>query len=264
MNILLDSVHALRQDSGLILLILAFVLWGAVIIFALLKRDAPESSPEAALFSLSLAGWPFPVLLLSLFLIVLRSVLATSAAALLTVLLAAAGIIAAIRSLRGRITLGTGLPLVAFIGLGFIRLGFIAGALLPPYFDSAEHYRIIQSLLELRTGGTLAWPALSYYHLGYHVIAAALVTLTGAPLARIMLVLGQIILAGLPLPMYFFVHRATGSKSAALIGLTLASFGWSMPAHAVNWGKYPAWMALLLLQLALGLAVLNRRRLLVA
>ncbi|MGE5250087.1 MAG: hypothetical protein ACM3QS_07705 [Bacteroidota bacterium] len=263
MNILLNSLHVLRQDSELILILAALVLWGSLICFAALSRTAPSPAADAALSALSLAGWPAPLLLLSLLLLALRAVLPLLPAVILTLLSAAACAIAAARSLRDRPALEAVVPLLLFVVLLSVRLGFAAGALLPPYFDSAEHYGIIQSLLELPSKRGLIWPAATYYHLGYHVVAAALVPLTGAPLARIMLVLGQFILAALPVPMYFFVRGATGSQTAALMGFTLAGLGWSMPAHAANWGKYPALMGLLLLQFGLGLAALNRRSLLI-
>ena len=141
-----------------------------------------------------------------------------------------------------------------FLFFVFIRLGFSANAVLPPYFDSAEHYRIIQSLINMDDVFTT-----SYYHIGYHVIVAAFTLLTHANLGQAMLLFGQVILAAIPLPIYFFVHRATNSKTAAWFGVTLAAFGWFMPAHAVNWGKYPALLSLLLIQFAIGAAIIKNR-----
>ena len=99
----------------------------------------------------------------------------------------------------------------------------------------------------------------SYYHIGYHFIVAAFTLLTRVNLGQAMLLFGQIILAAIPLPMYFFVHRATNSNTAAWFGVTLAAFGWFMPAHAVNWGKYPALLSLLLVQFTIGAAIIKNR-----
>ena len=105
----------------------------------------------------------------------------------------------------------------------------------------------------------MVWPTTSYYHLGYHIIVAAFTLVTHANLGQVMLLFGQVILAAIPLPIYFFIHRATNSNLAACFGVTLAAFGWFMPAHAVNWGKYPALLSLLLIQFTLGTALIKNR-----
>ena len=70
--------------------------------------------------------------------------------------------------------------LLLFFILIFIRLGFAADIILPSYFDSAEHYRIIQVFLNMRESSKFMWPTASYYHIGYHVIVAALTSITHA------------------------------------------------------------------------------------
>ena len=160
----------------------------------------------------------------------------------------------AVRALWRRVSPDFAIPVFVFLFFVFIRLGFSANAVLPPYFDSAEHYRIVQSLLNRDNVFTT-----SYYHIGYHVIVAAFTLLTHANLGQAMLLFGQVILAAIPLPIYFFVHRATNSNTAAWFGVTLAAFGWFMPAHAVNWGKYPALLSLLLIQFTVGMAIIKNR-----
>jgi hypothetical protein len=49
------------------------------------------------------------------------------------------------------------------------------------------------------------------------------------------------------------------AQAAALFGVALAAFGWFMPAHSVNWGKYPALLSLLLIQFTLGMVVIKNR-----
>jgi hypothetical protein len=63
----------------------------------------------------------------------------------------------------------------------------------------------------------------------------------------------------MPFPVFFVVRRESGSFSAAFFALLLAGWGWNMPAHALNWGKYPALAGLLALQFALALAYLATR-----
>jgi hypothetical protein len=71
-----------------------------------------------------------------------------------------------------------------------------------------------------------------------------------------MLILGQVILALIPLPLYFMVRHMTKSNMAAWFAMLLSAIGWYMPAHAVNWGKYPALMSLGMLAFMLSLAYL--------
>ena len=133
--------------------------------------------------------------------------------------------------------------------LAVLRLAFVRGLLLPQYFDSAAHYRLIRSLVEVAGGvassSSIAIPSVNYYHLGYHVLLAGVVSITGLPLSSLMLIFGQLMLALTPLSVYAFAHRASGSAPAALLAVVLAAIGWYMPAFAANWGKYPALLSLL-------------------
>ncbi len=55
-----------------------------------------------------------------------------------------------------------------------------------------------------------------------------------------MLVSGVIALAALPLPLFVIAWRETGSRLAGGLAVVFGSLGWYMPAHVLNWGKYPA------------------------
>lgn len=251
-----NLVQALRQDGGLLLFCLACAAWGGLLIFALLKRSATERFTDAELAALALGGWPLPALLLSLPTLGLHLLLPGSWAAALAWagMLVTAGL--ALRVVWGKVSPSAGLPALVFLAFVLLRIGYVAEAALPAYFDSPEHYRIIQALLE----GPSTWPTDSYYHLGYHLLTAGLVAVTGGDIARVMLVLGQVIVAALPLPMYFFVHRATGKEPAAWLAVIFAGLGWFVPAHAVNWGKYPALLGMLVFQFSLGLMLLDLRK----
>jgi hypothetical protein len=74
-----------------------------------------------------------------------------------------------------------------------------------------------------------------------------------------MLILGQIILAAIPFSLFFLVRHETGSDMAGWFALLLSAFGWYMPAHAVNWGKYPALMSMGMMPFVLSLAYLLYR-----
>lgn len=156
------------------------------------------------------------------------------------------------------------LPALFFAVSLILRLAFVNEALVPPYFDSVEHYRIIKNLVTALETSTLleTLPALTsnYYHLGFHFLASLLALGLRANPIDVILVLGQVILAAIPIPIYFLIRYETQSDSAAFLGMVLAGFGWYMPGFAVNWGKYPALAGLLVMETVLSLAYLTARK----
>jgi hypothetical protein len=159
------------------------------------------------------------------------------------------------------------LPVIFFACMVILRLAFLRDIFVPPYFDSVEHYRITVQLAAALESSTLVetLPAVTpvYYHLGFHFLASLLAIGLRADPMDVILVLGQVILAAIPVPVYFLVRQDTASDEAAFFAMLLAGFGWYMPGFAVNWGKYPALAGLLTLEIALGIAYftikLNRR-----
>jgi len=149
--------------------------------------------------------------------------------------------------------------LIAFVILSlFLRLAFLTETFVPPYFDSVEHYRIIKELVTAMEASTTleTLPSLtpSYYHLGFHLLASFLTLGLEANPIDVILVLGQVILAAMPIPLYILIRVETQNDTAAFFGTLLAGFGWYMPGFAVNWGKYPALAGLLALELVLSMA----------
>ena len=144
--------------------------------------------------------------------------------------------------------------LLALSGLFvFLRLAFVSKAPIPLYFDSAQHYLIIKSF----AGNSISSPTPVYYHLGYHLATAFIVSVLHTDIINTMLVLGQIILAVIPLSLFFLIRHETRSDLAGIFAVLLAAFGWYMPGHAVEWGKYPALTSLLSIAFVLGLAYLS-------
>ena len=129
------------------------------------------------------------------------------------------------------------------------RLSTIHDLYLPLYFDSAEHLRIINKLLQ--NSASLFTLTPTYYHIGFHIISAVLSTVLDLAPEKTVLILGQIILALLPLPVFLLIWQKTRSEISALFSALLASFAWSMPGFAINWGKYPMLMGLLLASVTL-------------
>jgi len=151
------------------------------------------------------------------------------------------------------------LLLIAIFALSVIlRLAFVTEIFVPPYFDSVEHYRIVKGLVTALETSTLleALPSLTpgYYHLGFHVLASLLTFGLRANAMDVILVLGQVTLAAIPIPIFFLIRDKTQSDAAAFFGMLIAGFGWYMPGFAVNWGKYPALAGLLALEIVLSMA----------
>ena len=131
------------------------------------------------------------------------------------------------------------------------RLAFLDGMLLPPYNDAASHYETVLNFLT-PDGSRWAWHSLesltdSYYHVGFHSLAAWLTTVAGLPAERTIPLSAQLLLVLMPCGTLALVGRLTRDpRAAALAGLAAAA-GWPMPAFAANWAKYPALAALCLL-----------------
>jgi hypothetical protein len=133
--------------------------------------------------------------------------------------------------------------ILILIGSVYIRLAFISGLITPLYFDSATHYSIILGLIakfEASTFATFGSLVEGYYHLGFHVLIAAISLALHLDVKDAILIFGQIILAIAPLPMFFIVRQETKLDAPGIFATLLAGWGWSMPAHVLNWGKYPA------------------------
>lgn len=137
---------------------------------------------------------------------------------------------------------------LAVLLLLLVRFSFLAHILMPPYSDSPIHYQAILELLG-RSQGLVAKISPGdilnrYYHFGFHTLAAWLVSVSGQAPHEVMSLLGQIFLVIGPLSVLALALTLTDNLPAALLAGTLAAIGWAMPAFAVNWGKYPALLAL--------------------
>ena len=137
-----------------------------------------------------------------------------------------------------------------------LYLAFISDLFVPLYFDSLEHVQIANDFLHPEASPT-AFHSLEklgkrYYHFGFHTLTSWLSAISGAEVRQVILILGQLLLAGMPLAIFFFSHTLTDQNWHGIWAALLAGVGWAMPAFAVNWGKYPALAALATLPLSLG------------
>lgn len=127
------------------------------------------------------------------------------------------------------------------------RLAYLENVLVPPYFDSVTHIRIANAFLDFfkrNNFSSLFNLTDGYYHLGYHFIVSLLTLGLRADLMDVMPIFGQLILASIPIPVFFLVKEATNSDPSAFMSAFIAAFAWRMPLLAADWGKYPLLLSL--------------------
>lgn len=262
-----DGLLVLGENWQVVLVILALILLGQFVMQRVMRSIFGERLRGEEYFSLGIAGWLLPACLLSMLWYILRisilpGVYAGIFIALFAILAASLFFRAEARSVSiSRVALAA---LLASLLLSIpLRLAFMLDLVLPQYFDSTRHYTIIENILSSiepgRPVSILPWLTTDYYHVGFHFLAAFISSIGSANISQTMLVLGQMILAVTPLSVFFLVRYATGSDSAGIFSLLLAGFGWSMPAYALNWGKYPAVTSLALVPFVLSTAYLTAK-----
>ncbi len=261
-----DTLTVLGSQWSDILRILAVFCLGSILTFGLVRRTLKERLDTADTFLLALAGWPLWWVLCALLAFFINRQLEFGPG-WTTFLLSLSGLLflPGWKKLDAPLGRFSGLLLaliLVFIFSLLTRLAFLADLLVPSYFDGALHYNISRHLLT--DFSTWPWeivppPVDGYYHTGFHLLVASIAYIADADIAQTILIVGQVMLAAMPFPVFLVIKRETGSTLAAFLGLALAGWGWNMPAHALNWGKYPALAGLLALQFALALAFMAFR-----
>ena len=252
-----DGLSVLTNQTWTVFSILLTVIWGEILISALLGRISKDQISISELISLSFAGWILPVVLLSALLCVGVVLFGKIAIAVLLVfaIIALMYALAVGKPDRTMFLVGSlfGIALTVFL---ISQLAFLKNILLPSYFDSAEHYRIIKYFLGYYTSSDGDFPLINYYHVGFHLLSATMSYVFHLGIVDTMLVFGPVILAVLPFSLFFIVKRETGSNAAAVFTCLLAGIGWHMPAHLMDWGKYPALFSLIGIHFVLSIGYL--------
>jgi hypothetical protein len=265
MNIFLDSFSVLMGHWRLIGGTLLILFLGQILVWSVLKMIFSDELASDEYYSLSISGWALPIFLAAVLWLLLRFFQAQALSSNLIVfsLIALLAIILFLRIRKGLLQDSKTMLFILFVLFGlfiFLRLAFVSKAAIPLYFDSAQHYLIIKNILgNLASSATtlFSWPPTGYYHIGFHIVAAFIASTLHADIISIMLILGQMILAVIPLSVFFLIRHETRSRRAGIFAVLLAAFGWYMPAHAVDWGKYPALTSLALITFAMSLAYLS-------
>lgn len=263
-TVLLDGLRVVGTHWQLLSVLLLIVALGQFLLYGVLKASFGNKLSAEEYYSLSLSGWIVPASLISLLWyfcgILVNSTWAALIAIVVTAVFAPVWFVRT-RHIKPAFSKATIISLFLLTLLFIIlRLAFVSKAVFPLYFDSAQHYLHIKRLLanlELANGwAAVPWSFPTYYHLGFHFLSAFITSLTHAQITDVMLVLGQVILALMPFSVFLIIRHETRSNSAGMFAVLVAAFGWYMPAHAVDWGKYPALASMALFPFILSLAYL--------
>lgn len=258
MTALLDGFSVLADHWRLVAVILVCALASQYLIASVLRASFGDALTSAEYFSLGAAGWVAPVLILSLFWNV-GGFIGLTLIGLFVVALTPFFLRFGPRPKPAPGSMSLILILFLFLFV-LLRLAYVSRAILPLYFDSAAHYSVVKNILTHGGSWIFDWLSANYYHPGFHFQIAFFASVSRAEVPTAMLVFGQIFLALLPFSIFFPVRHETESNRAGIFAIALSAFGWYMPAHAVNWGKYPALTSLGPILFALGLVYLFARR----
>ena len=256
---ILDGLTVAGMHWHLVLGVLLLLIVSYLFLVSMLQRILGDWFRRAEYVSLGLAGWLLPASILALLWYLFAKIFSLQISAIVTGILVVAGLIWSIRIPRTGRRSSRAVVWSLFILAGLfiiLRLPYVSRAIVPLYFDSAQHYRYIHDLLANIEQSSGTGSLVGYYHFGFHFLDALLTSLTGAKITDTMLVLGQAILALLPFSMFFIIVHGTRSNSAGFFAVALAAFGWYMPAHAIDWGKYPALASLAFIPFVASLAYL--------
>ena len=150
-------------------------------------------------------------------------------------------------------------PLAITALIVLVRFAFLKQLDYPLYHDSAEHYHIVDDLQNLgkpeQSANTNKIGNLNserYYHLGFHSAVVVLATQLRGSFngAQLILITGHAFLIIFFLNLGILASKLFSNSYAGISTVIFAGLGWSMPAYAINWGKYPAISSLAILPLA--------------
>ena len=91
------------------------------------------------------------------------------------------------------------------------------------------------------------------YHFGFHTLSASLALMTGGPLPSLLLYLGQLLNALIPLAIYAAGWQLTRRRLAGLAAAFLVALPFFFPAYYLSWGRLTQLTAVLILPVLLGL-----------
>ncbi|MCP4427346.1 MAG: hypothetical protein GY803_22900 [Chloroflexi bacterium] len=119
----------------------------------------------------------------------------------------------------------------------------------PPWVDSSRHGLITAVMTHSGQFPGSYEPFLPVedppYHFGFHTLSASLSLMTGWPLPRLLLFLGQLINGLIPLTTYTAVVLMTRRRRAGLLAAFLVGLPFFFPGYYVTWGRLTQLTAML-------------------
>lgn len=160
------------------------------------------------------------------------------------------------------------LMLLGLLGVALLLRLFVIRDLPVGMWGDSYHHTMISQLLVDNNGLFSSWepyaPLTTFtYHYGFHANVAFFHWLTGMPVTKSVLLVGQLINVISIAGAYPLTIRLSGSRTAGLWAVALTAFINLLPAYFVNWGRYTqlTGQALLPALVLLWLIVLVRPRL---
>ena len=123
-----------------------------------------------------------------------------------------------------------------------VRLLAVRDLHFPPWVDASRHALI--TTVMAATGQTIQTyaPYLPIdrfpYHFGFHTLPAGLTLMSDIPLERLLLVLGQLLNALVPLSMYTAGWLLTRRRDVGLVAAFLVALPFFFPGYYATWGRF--------------------------
>jgi hypothetical protein len=158
------------------------------------------------------------------------------------------------------------IPITLFLLGAVLVLRFyqVRGLLMPAWVDSIHHTLITKVIIEQGAIPATLEPYLSVpfsYYFGFHGLAAVFAQVSGLPVEKAILCLGQVLNACVPLAIYRLGLALWNDRFKSLIAALLVAFISQMPAYYVTWGRYTLLTGLFMLALVMaGMIEVIRRK----
>ncbi len=149
---------------------------------------------------------------------------------------------------------GLGITVVASGVVVVWRLYQARTLALPAWVDSVQHALIVRAILArggLRGDMQPFLPVPFYYHFGFHSLTAVFASLGKLSTDRAVLIMGQILNAGVCLAVYRLGAVIWKDIRRGLAAALLVAFVSQMPAYYLTWGRFTLVAGLLMLALAM-------------
>ena len=250
-----------RAHTPLILLS-GLMLWlpGAFLRHLLANvRRAPVSTGDAAVnaaldLSLGIALWP----LLWLWLTAVGGNWSPLGLQLFLIVLLAGTLILAVRApkpIEPQLTRHHSILFLTLFLAFNLRMLAVRDMAFPAWVDSTRHALI--TAIMARNGTFLIdyepffEAALPIYHYGFHTLSAGILLLTDGNMADILLYIGQLLNALVPLTVYAATWMLSRRRSAALFAAFVVALPFFFPAYYLSWGRLTQLTGVLILPLLL-------------